>query len=424
MSFLKQAYALEQEVLEDVVEPTGEEFVEVDAETETTRQEAEAMGEELDRAVAVHKELENQNDTVREILEQDGEITPATAAVLEVARRTAAAGLGLDPDQEGKELVDIAGLESLVATKSVVALEEAEKASKSLWEKIKALWNAFLGKMSEFWNWLMKLLDFTSKQNKALVNKLKAIDNEAFDKGLEVLNSRLHKEDEEGMKKDADGLRPNYGKFKKSDFAAFDVKGKIYDISGTVHKALSSLDSVRKNFDNCVLMVEKEIKQHKANSDQSVKVGSLEVIQKVMKDKFPHVSIQVINTTHNFDTIINAIYYTNHSSGLDIPKVLKFSKEELINTLLNTDKACKDVRKYIEQAFKRYKVEADKSKQGIEKSETLGETTYYRFIFKSNKEIFKAESAITRQITKVTKTYARIAQEIIDAGGSVKQEEK
>lgn len=150
----------------------------------------------------------------------------------------------------------------------------------------------------------------------------------------------------------------------------------------------------------------------------------MKVIQKVMKDKFPHVSIQVINTTHNFDRIINAIYYTNHSSGLDIPKVLKFSKEELINTLLNTDKACKDVRKYIEQAFKRYKVEADKSKQGIEKSESLGETTYYQFIFKSNKEIFKAESAITRQITKVTKTYARISQEIIDAGGSVKQEEK
>ena len=276
MSFLKQAYALEQEVLEEVVEPTGEKLAEVDAETETARQEAEAMGEELDRAVAVHKELENQNDTVREILEQDGEITPATAAVLEVARRTAAAGLGLDPDQEGKELVDAAGLESLVATKSVVALEEAEKASKSLWEKIKALWNAFLAKMSEFWNWLMKLLDFTSKQNKALVNKLKVMDKEAFDKGLEVLNSRLHKEDEEGMKKDADGLRPNYGKFKKSDFAAFDVKGKIYDISGTVHKALSGLDSVRKNFDNCVLMVEKEIKQHKANSDQPIKVGSFE----------------------------------------------------------------------------------------------------------------------------------------------------
>ena len=342
----------------------------------------------------------------------------------EIARRTAAAGLGLDPDTDGKELVDAAGLESLVATKSVVALEEAEKASKSLWEKIKALWAAFLGKMSEFWNWLMKLLDFTSKQNKALANKLKAMDKEAFDKGLEVLNSRLQKEDEEGMKKNADGERDNYGKFKKSDFAAFDVKGKIYDISGTVHKALSGLDSVRKNFDNCVLMAEKEIKHKKDNPDEPITVGTTEIIEKIMKDKFPKTNIEVINTTHKFGSFINAIYYTTYSSGLAIPRTLKFSKEELISTLLNTDKACKDVRKYVEQAFKRYKVEADKSKQGRDNSESLGEAFLYQFIFKSNKEIFKGESAVTRQITKVTKTYARIAQEIINAGGSAKQEEK
>lgn len=186
-SFLKQAYALEQEIVETGEELTDIEAAEVAGETEAARQEAEAMGAEVERAVSVHDELENQNDTVREIVEQEGELTPATAAVIEVARRTAAAGLGLDPEDEGEQLVDAAGLESMVTNKGVVALEEAEKATKSLWQKIKDLWAAFVARAKEFWNWLMKLTNFVDKKYKAAYQAVKAMSDEEFNTKLEKL---------------------------------------------------------------------------------------------------------------------------------------------------------------------------------------------------------------------------------------------
>ena len=422
MSFLKQAYALEQEVLEDVVEPTGEEFVEVDAETEATRQEAEAMGEELDRAVAVHNELENQNDTVREILEQDGEITPATAAVLEVARRTAAAGLGLDPDEEGKELVDAAGLESLVATKSVVALEEAEKASNSLWEKIKALWNAFVAKVGEFWNWLTKLLDFTSNKNKALANKLKAVDKEAFEKALGVLNERLKTEGLTINQKDEDGNFTNSIHFKKSDFAAFDKTGKVININGVVSKTLAALDTINKNFDSSVEKAKKDlqVKYKEVASKQDVE----DTFDKQIVSNFKEVQINVLNNTYSVYPTSYSLRLFERASIVEIPHALRFSKEDLVAALLETDKICKEMRKFSEQAFKRYKTEKDKAEKTKANAQSYAESSIYRTILISRKTIFKVENKISRQLTRVMKSYTRIAQEIVNSTGSEKQEEK
>lgn len=417
MSFLKQAYTLEQEVVEDVIEPTGEEFAEVDAETETTRQEAEAMGEELDRAVAVHKELENQNDTVREILEQDGEITPATAAVLEVARRTAAAGLGLDPDTDGKDLVDTAGLESLVATKSVVALEEAEKASKSLWEKIKALWNAFIAKVSEFWNWLTKLLDFLSNKNKALANKLKAMDKEAFEKALVALNERLS----EKTKESGQNIRA-FREHIKSDFAAFDKNGKIVDIDTEVSNALTKLVLVNKNFDECVKQAKTELSN--PNEAPVTEGGGKFTMEYILKHKFPDVDITILNVSHVFDGFYERVRYTRYATGVVVPTKITCAKDELVNILLKTDKICKEMRKYSEQAFKRYKLEQKITTDEVNKAKGEGDRKVYQLILTSRKDIFKGESAVTRHITKVLSSYARTAQEIIKASGSAKQEEK
>ena len=422
MSFLKQAYALEQEVLEEVVEPTGEEFVEVDAETEATRQEAEAMGEELDRAVAVHNELENQNDTVREILEQDGEITPATAAVLEVARRTAAAGLGLDPDEEGKELVDAAGLESLVATKSVVALEEAEKASKSLWEKIKALWNAFVAKVGEFWNWLTKLLDFFSNKNKALANKLKAMDKEAFEKALGILNEKLKYQGSAKALKDENGEWTGVHAFKRSDFAAFTKDGKVMDIDGIVSKTLSVLDSVNKNFNSSVEKAKKAIQAKYAEVENKENVED-RFDQEMIKD-FKEVKINVLNNEYSIFPVRYSIQFWENSLSVIMPTVLRFSKEDLIAALLKTDKTCKEMRKFSEQAFKRYKAEKEAAEKGKEASQSFAEASIYKSVLRSRKSIFKLESKISRQFTRVMKSYTRIAQELINASGSQKQEEK
>ena len=422
MSFLKQAYALEQDVVEEVVEPTGEELVEVDAETETTRQEAEAMGEELDRAVAVHNELENQNDTVREILKQDGEVTPATAAVLEVARRTAAAGLGLDPDEEGKELVDAAGLESLVATKSVVALEEAEKASKSLWEKIKALWNAFIGKVGEFWNWLMKLLDFTSNKNKALVDKLKAMDDESFDKALGILNERLKTEGLSINQKDEDGNFTNRTHFKKSDFAAFDKSGKVMNINSIVSKTLATLDTINKNFDSSVEKAKKElqVKYKEVANKQDVE----DTFDKQIASNFKEVEINVLNNTYSVYPTSYSLRLFERASLIMVPHILRFSKGDLVAALLETDKVCKEMRKFSEQAFKRYKTEKDKAEKDKASAQSYAEASIYRTILISRKTIFKVENKISRQLTSVMKSYTRIAQEIVSSSGSEKQEEK
>ena len=422
MSFLKQAYALEQEMLEEVTEPTGEELVEVDAETEATRQEAEAMGEELDRAVAVHNELENQNDTVREILEQDGEITPATAAVLEVARRTAAAGLGLDPDTDGKELVDTAGLESLVATKSVVALEEAEKASKSLWEKIKALWAAFVAKVGEFWNWLTKLLDFFSNKNKTLANKLKAMDDESFEKALGVLNERLRAEDLSIHETDEDGNYANAKRFKKSDFAAFDRSGKVININSIVSKTLATLDAINKNFDSSVEKTKKElqVKYKEVANKHDVE----DVFDKEIASNFKEVEIKILNKTYKVFPTGYSISFFEHASTIMMPHTLRFSKVDLVAALLETDKVCKEMRKFSEQAFKRYKTEKDKAEKDRENAQSIAESSIYRTILISRKTIFKVENKISRQFTKVMKSYNRIAQEIVSTSGSTKQEEK
>lgn len=422
MSFLKQAYALEQEIVEEVMEPTGEEFAEVDAETETTRQEAEAMGEELDRAVAVHKELENQNDTVREILEQDGEITPATAAVLEVARRTAAAGLGLDPDAEGEPLVNAAGLESMVATKSTVALEEAEKASKSLWEKIKALWNAFIGKVSEFWNWLMKLLDFFSNKNKALANKLKAMDKESFEKALGALNEKLKYQGSAKALKDENGEWTGSASFQKSDFAAFTTDGKIMDIDGTVSKTLSVLDSVNNNFNSSVEKAKKAIQAKYAEVENKENVEDI-FDQEMVKD-FKEVQIKVLNNEYHIYPVRYSIVLWKTSSMVKMPAVLRFSKEDLIAALLKTDKTCKEMRKFSEKAFKRYKTEKEAAEKGRDASQSFAEASIYKSVLRSRKNIFKAESEISRQFTRVMKSYANIAQEIVNSSSSQKQEEK
>ena len=414
MSFLKQAYALEQEVLEDVVEPTGEELVEVDTETETTRQEAEAMGEELDRAVAVHKELENQNDTVREILEQDGEITPATAAVLEVARRTAAAGLGLDPDTDGKELVDAAGLESLVATKSVVALEEAEKASKSLWEKIKALWNAFVAKVGEFWNWLTKLLDFFSNKNKALANKLKAMGKEDFDKGLEKLNKELK---EIGGKELSE--KRDYG-FKSSDFTAFDSEGKILDFNKDLLSAIKILDSVDSELDASIKDAKESLKTTQEHE------GFL-LLGRALNKHFTPKEINIGNAELGFKILNSHVTFDYRRRYIKIPLNLRFTKEELISAVLKADEACKVFRKYSEEAFKRYKKAQAEFETEMKSPNKENESVYKTLmtdILKSRKGIFQGQSSLARTSSKVMKSYIRIAQKIIASSGASKQEEK
>ena len=398
MSFLKQAYALEQDVVEEVVEPTGEELVEVDAETETTRQEAEAMGEELDRAVAVHKELENQNDTVREILEQDGEITPATAAVLEVARRTAAAGLGLDPDTDGKELVDAAGLESLVATKSVVALEEAEKASKSLWEKIKQLWNVFIEKVSDFWNWLVKLFDSYGRRCKALAKQIETMNKEIFNVSVTRINNQLTQAWNKTVKENGIDNSYNGKEFTKTELSMVIDGGKLFDVKRFSVDAFKVLNDVNKD-------LEESTKE--ALKGQELNFG------KILSSRFETTAINTVNVYYVFGVVNNAIVYDtdNDFSNFQNSYHFDFKREDLITVLLQADKVKTILRNYSAESFKRYKAAKDQLNNSV-LSKDQKYNGLLKDILKSRKNVFSGEMAITRRLNTVMKFYVKLATQI------------
>ena len=245
MSFLKQAYALEQEVLEEVTDVDGDEFLDTVEQASNARFEAETINEEVERAIAVHDEIENQNETLAQIVEEKGEITPEVAAMTEVARRTAAASLGLNPEQEGKELVDAEGLESMVAGNAVASMETAKEQANSLWEKIKQLWNVFVEKVSEFWNWLVKLFDTYDRRCKALANKLKAMDNATFTERLRKINAKLVDESNEQI------INQDLKGFMKNDITKFVGNGHLLDIVKSAAESFKFLDYINNIVDNC-----------------------------------------------------------------------------------------------------------------------------------------------------------------------------
>ena len=389
MSFLKQAYALEQEVLEEVVEPTGEEFAEVDAETETTRQEAEAMGEELDRAVAVHNELENQNDTVREILEQDGEVTPATAAVLEVARRTAAAGLGLNPDEEGAELVDEAGLESLVVSKSTVALEDAKEVAQKLWKKIQELWQAFVQRCQQFWSWLGKLVNNLLRMNKNIIETLKVMKDAEFNEAL----AKFVEADKQANRKLTETAK-----------AAFDKNGKLFNLASDVDKAFAETNKIKTAVDAAVA---------KVLTKDIAKTDGLKAFEGIKRT-----DINVLNTQLVIDDIgAKPFRFWKHDNALSIPAEIKITRSDLIAALEASVKASKDVEKFASESFKRYTKVKDEVKGLVDPAKLSAKEvkTYDRnvkLVLNARQQVYQLETGVVRKVTEITKAYNKIAKAV------------
>ena len=391
MSFLKQAYALEQEVLEEVTDVDGDDFLDTVEQASNARFEAETINEEMERAIAVHDEIENQNATLAQIVDENREITPEVAAMTEVARRTAAASLGLDPDVEGKELVDAEGLESMAAGKAIVSLEEAEKQANSLWEKIKQLWNVFIEKVSEFWNWLVKLFDTYDRRCKALVNKLKAMDDATFTERLEKINVRLADESNEHIKNlDIKG-------FMKNDIVKFVDKGHILDIVETAKGAFNFLDRINNAIDNC---------SKKSLNDKDGNFGKY--LSEILKEEE---GVIVGNSAHGFVLENNTIIYEYNPFLDNFDAELQFGKEELIRSLLKANKARVNLRKYAENSFKRYKA-AKAEVAGSKLAKDSAHSQTLKDILKARKSIFKGEMSVTKVLTDMLKAYVRIATEI------------
>ena len=393
MSFLKQAYALEQEVLEEVTDVDGDEFLDTVEQASNARFEAETINEEVERAIAVHDEIENQNETLAQIVEEKGEITPEVAAMTEVARRTAAASLGLNPEQEGKELVDAEGLESMVAGNAVASMETAKEQANSLWEKIKQLWNVFVEKVSEFWNWLVKLFDTYDRRCKALANKLKAMDNATFTERLRKINAKLVDESNEQI------INQDLKGFMKNDITKFVGNGHLLDIVKSAAESFKFLDYINNIVDNC---------SKKSLSDKDGNFGKY-LSESLQTEQ----CVTVANTAHGFILENNTLVY-EYSPYLDkVEAELKFGKDELMNNLLKADKARVSLRKYAENSFKRYKA----AKAEVADSKLANDPTHsqtLKDILKARKSIFKGEMKVTQRLTDVLKGYVKIATAIVN----------
>lgn len=398
MSFLKQAYALEQEVLEEVTDIDGDDFLDTVEQASNARFEAETITEEVERAIAVHDEIENQNETLTQIVEEKGEITPEVAAMTEVARRTAAAGLGLDPEQEGQELVNAEGLESMVAGNAVASMEAAKEQSKSLWEKIKQLWNVFVEKVYSFWNWLVKLFDGYGRRCKALANKLKAMDKETFEFNRNLINNQLTTSWNKIVKENGTDNSYNGKQFTKTELSMVIEGGKLIDVKRFTENVFKLLSEVNKEVDEA--------------TKEALKGEELE-FGKILSSKFKSTGINTANVHYVFDIKDNAIVFdtNNDFSNFQNSYHFNFSKEELITILLQADKIKTTLRNYSVESFKRYKVAKDQLNNSV-LSKDQKYNSLLKDILKSRKSVFSGEMGITRRLTIVMKFYVKMATQI------------
>jgi len=398
MSFLKQAYALEQEVVEDVTDVDGDDFLDTTEQATDARYQAETVGEEIERAIIVHDEIENQNDTLEEIIKVNGEITPEVAAMVEVARRTAAVGLGLNPDEEGKELVDSTGLESMVSGTAVLSMEAAKEQSKSLWEKIKQLWNVFIEKVSSFWNWLVKLFDSYGRRCKVLAKQIETMNKEIFNVSVTRINNQLTQAWNKTVKENGIDNSYNGKEFTKTELSMVIDGGKLFDVKRFSADAFKVLNDVNKD-------LEESTKE--ALKGQELNFG------KILSSRFETTAINTVNVYYVFGVVNNAIVYDtdNDFSNFQNSYHFDFKREDLVTVLLQADKVKTILRNYSAESFKRYKAAKDQLNNSV-LSKDQKYNGLLKDILKSRKNVFSGEMAITRRLNTVMKFYVKLATQI------------
>ena len=388
-SFLKQAYALEQEVVEEVTEVDGDELIETVEETEAAQHESEALRAEVERAIAVHDEIENQNETLEEIAETQEEVTPEVAAMAEVARRTAAAGLGLNPDEEGAELVDEAGLESLVVSKSTVALEDAKEVAQKLWKKIQELWQAFVQRCQQFWSWLGKLVNNLLRMNKNIIETLKVMKDAEFNEAL----AKFVEADKQANRKLTETAK-----------AAFDKNGKLFNLASDVDKAFAETNKIKTAVDAAVA---------KVLTKDIAKTDGLKAFEGIKRT-----DINVLNTQLVIDENgAKPFRFWKHDNVPSIPAEIKITRSDLIAALEASVKASKDVEKFASESFKRYTKVKDEVKGLVDPAKLSGKEvkTYDRnvkLVLNARQQVYQLETSVVRKVTEITKAYNKIAKAV------------
>lgn len=192
MSFLKQYISNEGFALglenDEVTVGDDVQVAEALGEANAVRQDIENTAADIERGAAVADELELQNDALQAVAEENGGTIPeSTAAGFELARRAAVTAVGIDPEsEEGVDAVDAAGLESYA--KGLISLEEAQEKNKGFLQKIKdglkAAWKWIVEKVKAFIKWVGKITNILPKKFRSTYNDVKAMTDEAFDRGL------------------------------------------------------------------------------------------------------------------------------------------------------------------------------------------------------------------------------------------------
>ena len=128
----KYTVSKEEQELAEGAAITADESAQLAEDHATLRQEQETLvqditnqSDDLATAQTAVDQLQEQNEAITEVAES-GEMTPAAAAGFELARRAAVAPLGLDETTQ-TQVVDEAGLESMVVNQGVLALEQNQQ---------------------------------------------------------------------------------------------------------------------------------------------------------------------------------------------------------------------------------------------------------------------------------------------------------
>lgn len=296
-------------IIDGPVEPLDEakrqEMEEAIVQCEEIVDEIEQVEDQQERTEAAVDQLEQQNDSIKEIVEEEGGLSPAAAQGFEMARRAVVAGLGQDPEEDvGAGIVDQPGLESMVVNRGTVSLEANESMIAKLKAFIKSLWDKAVELWKKFTHWLEKVTNILPKEVRVVYSQVKDLsDDDVANAVKEIGDSDQYK-----------------GLFKG---------GKLVDISkefSEYNKWSNLLTATAKEIARTVVTATKDFVTNNKDKANSVE-ASFKTAEDVMKR----------TEGKSFDTGMNKYTYStmtvNMEPSAESVAVSKVTKSDLLNAL-------------------------------------------------------------------------------------------
>lgn len=430
-TYLSKFLSIESEdVLAEAAEDvTDVEAVEAAEEAESARQEAEAIGDEIVRAGEVTEQLETQNEAITNIVEQTGGLSEEAATGFDLARRATVAGLGLDPDEGvGAEVVDQAGLESMVVNRGLVSLEANQQAQSGIWATIKKLWNKFVEKCKAAFKWFIRLFSFVDKKYKQALFAVKDMSEEEYKAKMDKAQGFWN-----------NIFRTNGNGELRGVVAFIDPNGKLFDINKEGKEAIAVVKNITQAMTKGIEKGFNELastSEGAAKSDRVVKAHAVKAVADASKN------ITIGRYNYDFKTATNAFDSDVDTNKKGIKSKLKFfskttskqsarsvnvSKKELENALSAGILMVKEVTRMNQDC------EADKNKNSqlinnmADRAAKHGVTKENQLFKRAlsdaqavNSEVFKIQADVTKTILEGLKAILSFATRI--TGDSAKVE--